>query len=166
MPNLIGFINKVSFHTFLELCLNFSPSSSSSSSLLLSFSHPVPPNLRPIWSLKSHSPLGLVWPFNKTHFWVNFLYLLFGPPTLGHLYFNFLLLSFGLKSFHIRTFKPLFGPITKLSLSFVTFRVSRFPVSHLTYATIKLGLQNTLNMSKTTRVYFGMLQTLLLASPF
>ena len=56
------------------------------------------------------------------------------------------------------TFKPLFGPIIKLSLSFITFRVSRFPVSHLTYETVKLGLQNTLNMSKTTRVYFGVLQ--------
>ena len=55
------------------------------------------------------------------------------------------------------TFIPLFGPITKLSLSFVTFRVSRFPVSHLTHETVKLGLQNTLNMSKTTRVYFGVL---------
>ena len=55
---------------------------------------------------------------------------------------------------------PHFGPITKLSLSFVTFRVSRFPVSHLTHETIKLGLQNTLNMSKTTRVYFGVLHRL------
>ena len=55
------------------------------------------------------------------------------------------------------TFIPLFGPITKLSLSFITFRVSHFPVSHLTHETFKLGLQNTLNMSKTTRVYFGVL---------
>ena len=55
------------------------------------------------------------------------------------------------------TFKPLFGPITKLSSSFVTFRVSHFPVSHLTHETVKLDLQNTLNMSKTTRVYFGVL---------
>ena len=62
------------------------------------------------------------------------------------------------------TFIPLFRPITKLSLSFVTFRVSRFPVSHLTHETVKLGLQNTLNMSKTTRVYFGVLQRLLGAS--
>ena len=53
---------------------------------------------------------------------------------------------------------PHFGQIIKLSLSFLTFRVSRFPVSHLTYETVKLGLQNTLNMSKTTRVYFGVLQ--------
>ena len=58
------------------------------------------------------------------------------------------------------TFKSLFGPITKLSLSFVTFRVSHFPVLHLTYVTVKLGLQNTLNMSKTTRVYFGVLHTM------
>ena len=56
------------------------------------------------------------------------------------------------------TFKPLFGQFTYLSLSFVTFRVSRFHVSHLTHETFKLGLQNTLNMSKTTRVYFGVLQ--------
>ena len=56
------------------------------------------------------------------------------------------------------TFMPLFWQITKLSLSFVTFRVSRFPVSHLTHETVKLGLQNTLNISKTTRVYFGVLQ--------
>ena len=56
------------------------------------------------------------------------------------------------------TFKPIFGQITILSLSFVTFRVSRFRVSHLTHETVKLCLQNTLNMSKTTRVYFGVLQ--------
>ena len=55
------------------------------------------------------------------------------------------------------TFKSLFGQIIKLSLSFITFRVSRFLVSHLTHETVKLGLQNTLNMSKTTRVYFGVL---------
>ena len=53
---------------------------------------------------------------------------------------------------------PHFGQIIKLSLSFITFRVSHFPVSHLTYETVKLGLQNTPNMSKTTRVYFGVLQ--------
>ena len=56
------------------------------------------------------------------------------------------------------TFMPPFGQITKLSLSFVTFRVFRFPVSHLTHETVKLDLQNTLNTSKTTRVYFGVLQ--------
>ena len=56
------------------------------------------------------------------------------------------------------SFRPLFGQITILSLSFITFRVSRFHVSHLTHETFKLGLQNTLNMSKTARVYFGMLQ--------
>ena len=56
------------------------------------------------------------------------------------------------------TFKPLFRQITILSLSFVTFRVSCFHVSHLTHETFKLSLQNTLNMSKTTRVYFGVLQ--------
>ena len=59
------------------------------------------------------------------------------------------------------TFKSLFGKFTILSLSFVTFRVSRFHVSHLTYETFKLGLQNTLNMSKMTRVYFGVLQKIL-----
>ena len=42
-----------------------------------------------------------------------------------------------------------------LSLSLVNFRVSRFHVSHLTHETFKLCLQNTLNMSKTARVYFA-----------
>ena len=56
------------------------------------------------------------------------------------------------------TFKPLFGKITILSLILVNFRVSRFHVSHLTHETIKLCLQNTLNMSKTAGVYFGVLQ--------
>ena len=55
------------------------------------------------------------------------------------------------------TFKPHFWTITILSLILVTFRVSHFPVSHLTHKTVKLCLQNTLNMSKTTRVYFGVL---------
>ena len=56
------------------------------------------------------------------------------------------------------TFKSLFGQFTYLSLNLVNFRVSRFHVSHLTHETLKLRLQNTLNMSKTTRVYFGVLQ--------
>ena len=57
------------------------------------------------------------------------------------------------------TFKSLFGQFTILSLNLVNFRVSSFPVSHLTHETVNLGLQNTLNMSKTTRVYFGALQS-------
>ena len=56
------------------------------------------------------------------------------------------------------SFRPLFGQISILSLNLVNFRVSSFPVSHLTHETVNLGLQNTLNMSKTTRVYFGVLQ--------
>ena len=56
------------------------------------------------------------------------------------------------------TSMPLFGKITILSLSLVNFQVSRFHVSHLTHETFKLCLQNTLNMSKTARVYFGVLQ--------
>ena len=56
------------------------------------------------------------------------------------------------------TFKPLFGQITILSLSLVNFRVSRFCISHLTHETFKLCLQNILNISKTTRVYFRVLQ--------
>ena len=55
------------------------------------------------------------------------------------------------------TFKPLFGQFTILSLNLVNFRVSRFRVSYLTHETVKLCLQNTLNMSKTARVYFGVL---------
>ena len=45
-----------------------------------------------------------------------------------------------------------------LSLNLINFGVPRFHVSHLTHETFKLCLKNTLNMSKTTRVYFGMLQ--------
>ena len=56
------------------------------------------------------------------------------------------------------TFKSLFGQFTNLSLNLVNFLVPRFHVSHLTHETFKLCLQNTLNMSKTTRVYFGALQ--------
>ena len=55
------------------------------------------------------------------------------------------------------TFKALFGQITILSLNLVNFRVLRFHVLHLTHETFKLCLQNTLNMSKTARVYFGAL---------
>ena len=98
----------------------------------------------------------------KTHFWVNLLYLLFGPPTLDHLQLSLCYFHFGLKSCQIMTFKPLFGQITILSFSFVTFQVSRFHVSYLTHETFKLRLQNTLNMSKTTRVYFGVLHEVLL----
>ena len=43
-------------------------------------------------------------------------------------------------------------------LNCCNFRVSHFRVSHLTRETVKLCLQNTLNMSKTARVYFGVLQ--------
>ena len=38
------------------------------------------------------------------------------------------------------------------------FEFLNFHVSHLNYKTFKLCLQNTLNMSKMTRVYFGVLQ--------
>ena len=55
------------------------------------------------------------------------------------------------------TFKPIFGQFPILSLILVIFRVSRFHVSHLTHETFNLYLQNTLNMSKTARVYFGVL---------
>ena len=56
---------------------------------------------------------------------------------------------------------PIFGKITILSLNLVNLRVSHFHVSHLTHETFKLRLQNTLNMSKTARVYFGVLHLLL-----
>ena len=55
------------------------------------------------------------------------------------------------------TFKSLFGQFTILFLTLVNFRVPCFHVSHLTHETFKLCLQNTLNMSKMTRVYFGVL---------
>ena len=93
----------------------------------------------------------------KTHFWVKFLYLPFSPPLLLFLQLSLCYFHFGLKSCQLMTFKPLFGQITILSLNLVNFRVPRFHVSHLTHETFKLCLQNTLNMSKTARVYFGVL---------
>ena len=93
----------------------------------------------------------------KTHFWVNFLYLLLSPSLLLFI-IKLSFISFWPQSHQFISFRPLFGQITILSLSFVTFRVSHFHVSHLTHETFKLSLQNTLNMSKTTRVYFGVLQ--------
>ena len=94
----------------------------------------------------------------KTHFWVKLPYLQKGPSTSLFLQFILCYFHFGLKSCQFMTFKSLFGQFTILSLSFVTFRVSRFHVSYLTHETFKLSLQNTLNMSKMTRVYFGVLQ--------
>ena len=103
--------------------------------------------LRPCLALQIKSIFGLA--FSNYHLalqliiiWLSIsLYFILWPQILSNM-----------------TFIPLFGPITKLSLSFITFRVSHFPVSHLTYETIKLGLQNTLNMLRTTRVYFRVLQ--------
>ena len=94
----------------------------------------------------------------ETHFWVYLLYLLFSPPLLLFLLLILCYFYFGFKSCQIMTFKPHFGQITILSLILVSFRVSRFHVSHLTHETFKLRVQNTLNMSKTARVYFGVLQ--------
>ena len=42
-------------------------------------------------------------------------------------------------------------------MSYKIFGLLNFHVSHLNHETFKLCLQNTLNMSKTTRVYFGVL---------
>ena len=77
--------------------------------------------------------------------------LLFAKQFMSYYTLASILFTLGLLS-------PFLDQFTILPLSFVTFRVSRFPVSHLTHETVKLGLQNTLNMSKTTRVYFGVLQ--------
>ena len=98
----------------------------------------------------------------------QFLLFLLWPIVFSFFFFFFFWINNNLfqkgktqqKSFQIMTFKPLFGPITILFSSFVTFRVSRFPVSYLTHETVKLCLQNTLNMSKTARVYFGVLHSI------
>ena len=147
MPNLIGFIIKVSFHTFLA-CLILAPSSSSSllPLPLLPYGSSFPPKHETNLVFRTWICLGHVWPL-KTHFWVLII-IAFLSPNYWPFVFQFLFIVFW----------PHFGQIIKLFLSFITFRVSHFPVSHLTYETVKLGLQNTLNMSKTTRVYFGVLQ--------
>ena len=43
-------------------------------------------------------------------------------------------------------------------MSCTIFEFLNFHVSYLNYEKFNLCLQNTLNMSKTTRVYFGVLQ--------
>ena len=53
---------------------------------------------------------------------------------------------------------PIFGQFTILSSTLVQFSgFSIFHFSHLIYENFNLCLQNTLNMLKTTRVYFGVL---------
>ena len=59
-----------------------------------------------------------------------------------------------------------FLPIYKFVL--VSCKISgflNFHVSHLNHEMFKLCLQNTLNMSKMTKVYFGVLQCQLSAGP-
>ena len=109
---------------------------------------------------------ALVWRPKIIHFWSpsssnkqTLCYFPCGPPTLDYLAFNFPIMLFWPLFLSTMTFKPLFGQITILSLSLENFRVSRFCISHLTHETFKLCLQNTLNMSKTTRVYFGVLHS-------
>ena len=162
--NLIGFIYKVSFHTFLDLIPPFSSPLLLPLPLLLFFALPslslrflFSHKMRPIWSLK-HGFNKAMFGQDKNPFLAfsfSFLHSSLITPLIYEYIFHYFF--FGPKSFHIRTFKPLFGPITILFLCFITFRVSRFPVLHLTHETVKLGLKNTLNMSKTTRVYFGVL---------
>ena len=101
--------------------------------------------LRPCLALQNNPFLGQVYLFH------------FKPHNSFYLQGNLCHIQLWPQILPTMTFKPHFWTITILSLIFITFRVSHFPVSHLTYKTVKLGLQNTLNMSKTTRVYFGVL---------
>ena len=48
--------------------------------------------------------------------------------------------------------------LTNYNFTLAYFQVLKFHVLHLNYENFKLYLQNTLNMLKTTRVYFGVLQ--------
>ena len=102
--------------------------------------------LRPCLALQNNPFLGQVYLFH------------FKPHNSFYLQGNLCHILLWPQIFPTMTFKPHFWTITILSLIFITFRVSHFSVSHLTYKTVKLGLQNTINMSKTTRVYFGVLQ--------
>ena len=71
---------------------------------------------------------------------------------------NLCYFQFGLKSYQFIYFRPLF---TNYYFVLKYCTISGFlnlHVSHLNHETFKLCLQNTLNMSKTTRVYFGVLQ--------
>ena len=55
------------------------------------------------------------------------------------------------------TFKPAFDNLHFVLITYKIFGFLSFLISHLNHETFKLCLQNTLNMSKTTRVYFGAL---------
>ena len=95
---------------------------------------------------------------NKTHFWVKSLYLLFSPPLSLFLQFNLCYFHFGLSSYKFISFRPLFTNYNFVLKYCTIFGFLNFHVLHLNHETFKLCLQNTLNMSKTTRVYFGALQ--------
>ena len=92
---------------------------------------------------------------NKTHFWVKSLYLLFSPPLSLFLQINLCYFHFGLSSYQFISFRPLFTNY-KFALKYCTISgFLNFHVLHLNHETFKLCLLNTLNISKTTRVYFG-----------
>ena len=56
------------------------------------------------------------------------------------------------------TSMPLLANYIFALISCTNYEFSNFQALHLNYEKFKLCLQNTLNMSKTTRVYFGVLQ--------
>ena len=98
--------------------------------------------LRPCLATKMHS------------FYLSFILLHFGPSTLFYLLHKLCYFYNSLTSFYLMTFVSCFD--TNLPLLISEFL--RFQVLHLIYEKFKLYLHNTLNMLKTTMVYFRVLQ--------
>ena len=90
---------------------------------------------------------------------LTFSFLHLGPPFLSYLHHNLFLNSS--LAYYLLALLPLGPQVVNYHFtlsSLINFRIYRFRVSHLTHETFKLCLRNTLNMSKTVRVYFGVLQ--------
>ena len=84
---------------------------------------------------------------------------LISPPSLYYLHYHLYYFHFGLSSYQLMTFRPLFTNYNFVLKYCTISGFLNFHFSYLIYEKFNLCLQNTLNMSKTTRVYFGVLQS-------
>ena len=89
---------------------------------------------------------------------LTFSFLHLGPPFLSYLHHNlFLNASLAYYLLVLLLLGPQVVNYHFTLSSHINFWIYRFRVSRLTHETFKLGLRNTLNMSKIVRVYFGVL---------
>ena len=90
---------------------------------------------------------------------ISFICLI-SPPLLYYLHYHLYYFHFGLSSYQLMTFRPLFTNYNFVLKYCTIFGFLNFHFLHLIYEKFNLCLQNTLNMSKTTKVYFGALHVL------